>query len=188
MVEYKKPGGRKGRNYTRTEESAVDYPNRKPVRLTEYDYASPGAYFVTVCTHDRRCILSRIDVGAAISRPQDTPIAVILTPYGEIVDQAIRNIPSIYPHISVDKYVIMPNHVHLILCIHGDDAGRLIAAPTVSRVIGHMKRWASKQTGIALWQKSFHEHIIRNEADYRQIGDYIASNPGKWAEDQYYTE
>lgn len=176
------------RPYGITEEHAVDYPHRKPIRLTEYDYASPGAYFVTVCTHDRRCILSRIDVGAAISRPQDTPIAVILTPYGEIVDQAIRNIPSIYPHISVDKYVIMPNHVHLILCIHGDDAGRLIAAPTVSRVIGHMKRWASKQTGIALWQKSFHEHIIRNEADYRQIGDYIASNPGKWAEDQYYTE
>lgn len=63
----------------------------------------------------------------------------------------------------------------------------MIATPTVSMVIGQMKRWASKTCGVAIWQKSFHEHIIRREADYRQIWDYIDTNPAKWAEDCYYT-
>ena len=161
---------------------SMDLPNRKRIRLPNYDYSSPGAYFITICTQDRNCILSSIAVGAAISRPTE----VRLTRYGEIVDLAIRNISSIYPSISVDHYVIMPNHVHLILQIHSVEGGRMISAPTVSTVVGQMKRWASRQAGAALWQKSYHEHVIRNENDYREIWEYIDTNPAKWAEDRYY--
>ena len=187
----------------------MNQPKRKRIRLPEYDYSTPGAYFVTICTENRRCILSTITVGAAISRlpdtapsdgltpttavgaaisrPPDKAPVIVLTRYGEIVKQAIEQIPGIYPQISIDCYVIMPNHIHLILRIDTDADGRLIAAPTVSTVIGQMKRWASKTCGVAIWQKSFHEHIIRREADYRQIWDYIDTNPAKWAEDCYYT-
>ena len=82
----------------------------------------------------------------------------------------------------------MPNHIHLILRIHNDESGRMISAPTVSTVVGQMKRWASKQAATALWQKSYHEHVIRGEDDYRQIREYIENNPAKWAEDRYYTD
>lgn len=163
---------------------AMNLPKRKRIRLQSYDYSAPGAYFVTVCTHERRCIFSSIAVGAAISRPPE----VRLTRYGEIVDLAIRNIPSVYPNVSVDHSVIMPNHIHLILRIHPVEGGRMISAPTVSMVVGQMKRWASKQSGTALWQKSYHEHVIRGESEYREIWEYIEANPAKWAEDRYYME
>ena len=160
----------------------MDLPKRKQIRLPDYDYSAPGAYFVTICTRDRRCILSDVTVGAAISRPPE----VRLTRYGEIVDLAIRNIPSVYPSVSVDHYVIMPNHIHLILQIHCVEDGRMISAPTISTVVGQMKRWISRQAGTALWQKSYHEHVIRNENDYRDIWEYIENNPIRWAEDRYY--
>ena len=95
-------------------------PKRKQIRLHQYDYSSPGAYFVTICTKDRRCILSDVAVGAATSRPPE----LRLTAYGEIVDSAIKSIPAIYPAVFIDNYVIMPNHVHLILCINTDNDGR----------------------------------------------------------------
>ena len=98
----------------------MDLPKRKQIRLPEYDYSAPGAYFVTICTADRRRILSEIAVGAATSRPPDESSCVNLTSYGEIVDRAVQNIPSAYPHISVENYVIMPNHVHLLLSVHAD--------------------------------------------------------------------
>lgn len=160
----------------------MDLPQRRQIRLPDYDYSSPGAYFVTICTRDRQCILSDVSVGAATSRP---PI-LHLTALGEIVDLAIKNISAIYPHVSVDNYVIMPNHVHLLLRICTDEGGRQVAAPTVSSVIGQMKRWVSRQAKTALWQKSFHEHVIRNADDYRQIWEYIDANPARWAEDRYH--
>ncbi len=165
----------------------MNLPKRKQIRLPAYDYSTPGAYFVTVCTADRRCILSTISVGAAISRPP-TDELVQLTTYGKIVELAISNIPECYPQISVDNYVIMPNHVHLLLQINTDESGRLIAAPTLSTVIGQMKRWASKRAGEGLWQKSFHEHVIRNDEDYSAIWEYIDTNPVKWTLDRYFVD
>ena len=160
----------------------MDWPKRKQIRLPEYDYSTPGAYCVTICTQDRRCILSEIAVGAAISRPPE----MRLTRYGEIVDLAIHNISSVYPSVSVGHYVIMPNHIHLILLLHCVEGGRMISAPTVSTVVGQMKRWASRQAGTALWQKSYHEHVIRNENDYREIWEYVDTNPARWAYDRYF--
>ena len=110
----------------------MDLPKRKQIRLPEYDYSSPGAYFVTICTKDKRCTLSDIAVGAATSRPPELHLGA----FGEIVDLAINNISSVYPGFSVDKYVIMPNHVHMIVRIDTDKDGRQVAAPTVSSVVG----------------------------------------------------
>lgn len=181
----------------------MDQPKRKPNRLPEYDYSSPGAYFVTICTQDRRCILSSITVGEAISLPHsDEAFSLTLTDYGALVRQAIQNIPNHYPSVTVDNYVIMPNHVHLILRFEpaddgriissptaaGGNSGRLIASPTLSTVVGQMKRWVSKEAGRSLWQRSYHEHVIRGEADYREIWEYIDRNPAKWAEDRYWSK
>ncbi len=80
----------------------------------------------------------------------------------------------------------MPNHVHLILTITVDECGRMISAPTVSNVVGSMKRWVSKELGVSIWQKSFFDRVIRGEKDYLEIWQYIDENPLKWVSDELY--
>ena len=152
---------------------------RKRLRLQDFDYSQNGAYFVTICTRNRECLLGSI-VGADSIRPQ-----IKLSTVGQAVDGCIKEIPQHYPHISVEKYVIMPNHIHLILLFARND-GRMISAPTLSNVIGQMKRRASKITGIPIWQRSFHDHIIRTEQDYAEIWQYIDANPLTWEQDCFY--
>ena len=207
--------------------SVVDLPKRKIIRLPEYDYSSPGAYFVTICTKDRKCILSNISVGAdsrsgTSSLPalaaKAPPVPLLtrralggpnlqLTDTGKIVEQYILSTDRI-PGFHVDKYVVMPNHIHMILRIEngppgasaptndpqtraGEPSDRPIcaagpAAPTVSDAVGALKRLVNRKLGHDIWQRSYHEHVIRNENDYREIWAYIDANPAKWAEDRYY--
>ncbi|MCL1865131.1 MAG: hypothetical protein FWF73_04895 [Spirochaetes bacterium] len=122
--------------------------------------------------------------------------------YGIIVDKAINEISVHYKNVSVDKYVIMPNHIHLILIIQNnetdgrlrdygwsadDGCGRLIIAPTsVSIIVKQFKQYVSKQLGFSPWQKSFHDHIIRNNYEYNRIVEYIENNPARWGDDCYY--
>lgn len=150
-------------------------PSRKNIRLTSYDYASPGAYFVTICVNHRKPLLwERVPtVGAATCRPKTIPLSKI----GTVVDHHIREIPRRYPHISVDTYCIMPDHVHLLLTIHADENGRQIAAPTLSVVIGQLKRCVSMHIGFSLWQRSFSDHVLRNEKGYQAVWQYINNNP-----------
>ena len=103
-----------------------ELPSRKRNRLKHYDYSSCGAYFITICTSDRRNYFWN-GVGATIGRPQD----VDLSQYGKLVDEAINNIPSIYPALKLDHYVIMPDHIHLLLIIRADEYGRPMVAPTI---------------------------------------------------------
>ena len=124
-----------------------------------------------------------MDVGAIIDRPKNVP----LTNLGIIVQRSIENIPKHYPAISVDHYVIMPNHIHLLLQINTDVNGRSMIAPTISTVVRLMKGKVSKQAGFTVWQKGFYDHVIRNDNDYRDIWNYIEGNPSKWAEDTLYT-
>lgn len=154
---------------------------RKPTRLKDYDYSTLGAYFVTVCTKNRVNYFWH-NVGASIARPQDIP----LNENGKIVDKAINNIPKIYNNITVDRYVVMPNHIHLLLQIHSDENGRPMVAPTIKRVIQQMKGYVTKQIGKPIWQKLFNDHIIRGEQDYREIWEYIENNPIKWVDDEFY--
>ena len=165
-------------------------PQRKDLRLNGFDYDLTGAYFVTVCVKDRKPILSKVSendfasVGETIGLPSETLVkkcfdSVSLTEYGEIVNNAIKMISQIYPSISVDCYVIMPDHVHLILRIMTDENGRPMVSPTVSRVICQMKGYVTKQIGFSVWQKSFYDHVIRNKQDYDECSRYIHENPMK---------
>lgn len=159
----------------------MDLPKRKPNRLSDYDYGAPGAYFVTVCTNDRRNLFWD-DVGAGIARPQ----AIVLSRYGQIVKTAIQNIPLKYPAVAVDTYVIMPNHIHLLLHIRANDNGRPMVAPTISTIIQQFKGVVTKQIGFPVWQKLFHDHVIRGQRDYDEVWEYIENNPKKWQLDRLY--
>lgn len=151
-----------------------ELPERKRIRLKQYDYSTSGAYFITICTADKNKIFWN-RVGADTIRPDNVPLSAV----GKIVQQAINQIPTHYANITVDKYCIMPDHVHLLLRIHSDSNGRIISAPTVSTVVGSLKRWVAKETGQAIWQKSFYDHCIRNKNDYDEIWRYIENNPLK---------
>lgn len=159
----------------------MTFPQRKPNRLTEYDYSTPNAYFLTICTENRKNLFWK-NVGAIIDRPENVP----LTNLGCLVRQCIIEIPMHYPMISVDNFVVMPNHIHLLLQIHTDANGRSLIAPTISTVVRLMKGTVSKQAGFSVWQKGFYDHVIRNNKDYQSIWNYIQGNPSKWTEDQLY--
>lgn len=172
----------------------MDFRQRKKIRLEGYDYSSCGAYFVTVCITDRHGLLWE-NVGADIIRPNGLPP---LSKYGKIVDGAINAISLHYDNVAVDKYCIMPDHIHLlvfimpneieqIICVNGRsivESGRIISAPTLSTVVGQMKRWVSKQIGCSIWQKSFHDRIIRSEKGYQETWQYIDGNPANWKDDR----
>lgn len=151
---------------------------RKHNRLKKYDYSRNGYYFITICTEEKRKILCDISVGASCARP-----ITILSEIGKVVDENIGILNDIYETVRVDKYVIMPNHIHLVIAIQN---GRAQLAPTASCVIQQFKGKITKQVGFCIWQKSFYDHIIRNEADYLRILEYIENNPEKWTEDKYY--
>ena len=153
----------------------MELPNRKKNRLVSFDYSAPFAYFVTLCTQDRKNFFWK-NVGAIIDRPEDVP----LTELGVIVRRSIEDIPQHYPMISVDKFVIMPNHVHLLLQINTDEGGRSMIAPTLSTVVRLMKGAVTKQAGISVWQKGFYDHVVRGQKDYLEIWNYIEGNASEW--------
>jgi len=178
---------------------------RKLNRLKNYDYSSNGLYFITFCTKDRVHYLSEIIyddqfdgvtdeiygntefVGnAALGVP-----CVKLTGYGEIVNENIKKINEIYRYVSVVNYVIMPDHIHMVLFVSDFDDGNCgtprAAFPTksVSQVINALKSISTKQIGFSIWQKSFHDHIIRSEKEFLEICGYIDNNPINWGNDIY---
>jgi len=161
---------------------AKDLTSRKNVRLIGYDYSSAGCYFVTLCVKDKREMLGDV-VG-------DAPLRVphcVLSDYGAFVDEVICRIPNVYSHVCVDKYVIMPNHVHMI--VHVTGGTRSGAPPTkavVPQIVQSLKSMTTKQFGFSMWQRSYHDHIIRDDTEYQRIWQYIDENPSCWVEDDYY--
>ena len=164
-------------------------PERKPYRLKNYDYSQNGAYFITICTNNREKTLSHITRrDEHCSSANATPSAIIqLTNVGKIVENAIREIPEHYNGVFVDNYVVMPNHIHMIIRIDRE-SGRPMVVPTVSRIIQQMKGYATKQAGKPIWQSKAYDHIIRDDYDYMIKFRYIDENPIKWLlkEDEYY--
>ena len=158
-----------------------DKKARKPIRLVDFDYGSDGAYFITVCVKDRNPILSEIEkstnrfVGqAALCLPK-----INLTEIGRIVDKYINRIEKVHSGVIVDEYVIMPDHIHLLLRF--ERSGRQGAAyPTVSDIIKAFKTMVKKETGLSLFQRSYYDHIIRNEQDCLETIQYIRNNPLKY--------
>ena len=151
-------------------------PKRKLVRLKDYDYSSVGSYHITICTKDKKHLFWN-NVGATFGRPKSE---YVLSAYGEIVDREIRKIENIYDAVKIDKYVVMPNHVHMLISIVPDEIGRPQVAPTISRVIQQFKGTVSKQIGFSVWQKGYIDHIIRGQGDYDETWQYIDENPLKW--------
>lgn len=163
----------------------MELRQRKPNRLKGYDYSKNGVYFITICTKDRYEMLW--NVGATFGRPNNTNQH--LSKYGLIIDDEIHKIESVYDlSVSIDKYVIMPNHLHLIILLNNDCdiTGRPKVAPTISRIIQQFKGSVTKQIGFSVWQKLFHDHIICNEQEYQKIREYIDTNPLKWEIDCFY--
>ena len=171
-------------------------PKRKQPRLDNYDYSSAGAYFVTICTQNRRCILSRI-VGTGVP---DCPHPE-LSRYGEIADKCIRQLNEFYHHLSVENYVIMPNHIHLLIWVKEnktitDNGQSRTPVPTnveranssCSQFVSTFKRFCNKEYGENIWQARFYDHIIRNREDYEEHLRYIHENPIRWYDDELYTE
>ena len=110
-----------------------------------------------------------------------------MSAFGNAVKDEIERINFVYSDIvKIDKYVVMPNHIHMIVVI--DTYGRTQFAPTLSRVIKQFKGSITKQIRKSIFQKSFHDHIIRDEADYLKIWNYIETNPAKWQKDCFYIE
>lgn len=169
--------------------------HRRSVRLPEYDYAGPGAYFVTICTHERRVLF-----GAMVDREMR------LSPPGEIVLDCWNAIPDHFAHVALDAFVVMPNHVHGILIFGDRDIRRGMAchAPTasvrqfsqpsagaLSTVVGSFKSASAREInrlrntpGAAVWQRNYYEHVIRNEPDLDAIRQYIEHNPLRWHLDE----
>ena len=157
----------------------MEHPERKPNRLSEYDYSTGGAYFVTICTQDRKKILSTIVGGGAHDAPN-----VALTDIGEIVQKHIVNNNRI-PGITVDKFVIMPDHIHLIVLVDETAQKGTSRAPSpTNAVIPHLvstfKRFCHRDVGEKIFQRSYYDHVIRNQQDYDEIWQYIENNPRKW--------
>ena len=163
-----------------------DLPKRKHPRLNNYDYSSAGAYFVTICTHNRRSLLSKV-VGRGLA-----PAETELTEYGKIANDELMLISSRYPDVSVDKYVIMPNHIHIVFIKNGEAAGAS-PRPTVMDVVCAYKSLTTKKCKKLkpikkLFQTSFYEHVIRNRDDYEEVARYIENNPITWQYDELYSE
>ncbi len=170
----------------------MDEHKRKPNRLKGYDYSTQGAYFITVCTKDRRnyfwsekALNCRGDLWSSVQKD-------VLSDYGIIVTKEIEKIAGIYGDtVEIVNFVVMPNHIHLLIVLYNDvldEFGRPKVAPTTARVVQQFKGSITKQLGFSPWQKLYNDHIIRNYQDFLQHWKYIDDNPIRWLNDKYYNE
>ena len=172
-----------------------DLPKRKSTRLKNFDYSSAGAYFVTICVRDRMQILSEIvrtdltsankTIGIAVGEGLAPPeITVKLKPCGKIVKEQLQLIETRFPSVTVEDYVIMPDHIHAVIFLHGK-AGGASPSPTLDDVICAFKSLTSRSCkqkyGIEkMFQRSSAEHIVRDREDYETRRKYIYENPKRW--------
>lgn len=171
-----------------------ELPKRKDIRLKNFDYSSPGAYFITICTENRKnyfwnCTLNPQTfewhaVGANCVRPRNLPLSDI----GIIVMDELEKWHKLYDAVELSSYVIMPNHLHIMVLIYADEDGRPQVAPTIDRMVKQFKGAITKKVGYPIWQKSFMEHVIRNKLDFEIRSKYIYENPARWYYDDLYAE
>jgi REP element-mobilizing transposase RayT len=167
--------------------------HRRSIRMRGYDYAQPGAYFVTVCTQDNRHLFGDVVEGQ-----------MRLNESGETVRACWLWLAKRYSHVELDEWIVMPNHIHAIVRIHDRRGGSGTApggasrcAPTkpLGRLIGAFKTVSTKRfneirgtPGTVVWQRNYYEHIIRNEDECEKIREYVRRNPLLWACDRYNPE
>ena len=164
----------------------MDLAKRKQNRLENYNYSQEGAYFITICVKDRKRILSNINVGTGVL---DCPKIELLN-HGKIADKYINQLNDFYDNVSVDKYVIMPDHIHFILSVKNGQSGTPVPTyetikndnknSVIAKFISTFKRFSNKEYGENIWQPRYYDHIIRNQKDYNEICQYIENNPLKY--------
>ena len=164
---------------------------RKNTRLDGWDYASHSAYHVTFCTKNRACTLGRVVTESEIDgrdqcrHDEIRADHVVLSDLGKECDATIRNIASNSQDVKIWNYVVMPNHVHLLVELA--EAAKRPLGSVIGNIKAKVTSWA-KRNGMQhdIWQRGFHEHIIRGSEDFEHVWNYIETNPAKWADDQYH--
>jgi putative transposase len=166
----------------------TNLPKKKNIRLKNYDYSKAGYYFITICTSKRLNLLSNI-VGCGLNTTPLTELKQIGT---EII-RSIEFISNQYQNVSIDAYIIMPNHIHLIIVLQENKLDGQ-KTPPIHKIVGQLKSFTNKKYNeinktkcLILWQRNYYEHIIRNEKEYESIYEYIETNPFKWEDDEYYS-
>ena len=164
-----------------------ELPKRKQNRLKEYNYSADGWYFITICTKGRMPILSRIVGSDILGAPQ-----VQLLACGKIVEKNLQQLQTFYVNIKAEQYVIMPNHVHMILSVSNNGAPGMSPptkqCATIPLFVATLKRFCNKEFGEQIWQRSFYDHIIRDQNDGAEISRYIYENPIKWSSDKLFVD
>ncbi len=162
----------------------MELSKRKHIRLINYDYSQNGAYFITICTQSRAHILGDI-VGQGLCSCR-------LSQIGSIVKSEIEDLLIRFNTIAIPKYVIMPNHIHLIIEIQRQEQS---PCPTIGEIICAFKSISTKKAnslnnshGKKIWQYRYHDHIIRSEEEYLKFWEYIDTNPLKWKDDEYFMQ
>lgn len=166
--------------------------HRRSIRLKDYDYTQNGAYFVTICTHERLCMFGQVVEGA-----------MVVSEGGRIVTKEWEQTATVRSSVELDAFVVMPNHVHGILVITESVRATRRVAPTsttlqsgsLGAIIGQFKSTVTKRINHLphppdhrIWQCNYYEHIIRNEESLNHTRAHIVNNPAKWAEDSLYIE
>lgn len=148
-------------------------------RLAGFNYANPGYYFLTACSAERLPLFSKIEDGI-----------IHLVPIGTLLESVITSSFLNFPNLTLDEYVIMPNHVHLLVYV--DLANEHVSASSLMKTIKGASMASVRKAGLlpsgmrTIWQKGFHDEIIRNDAHLERVRAYIQDNPRKWAEDEYF--
>jgi len=157
-------------------------PQRKSLRLKHYDYTQNGFYFITICIQNKACLLGEI-----------IDQKMILNNAGVMIDEIWHEIPQYYEGFQVHEFVVMPNHIHGIIEIssHGKTLGlsdvvQRFKTLTTNKYIHGVKDYDWKRFEKKLWQRSYYEHIIRNEKTLEEIQTYIINNPVNWDKDSLF--
>jgi REP element-mobilizing transposase RayT len=165
---------------------------RKSIRLKGYDYSQNGAYFITICTEHRECLFGTIRNGK-----------MVLNEIGTIARNELEKTSTIRKYMTIDCFIVMPNHVHAIVIIDNpvgaycntplrgkfkspsNNLGAMIRGykSTVTKKINQFRQTYKKP----IWQRNYYEHIIRNEESFQKISDYIIANPQSWGNDKLYS-
>jgi len=162
--------------------------HRRSIRLKNYDYASAGAYFVTICTHEKACLLGDIVNGQ-----------IQLSVYGRVIEFEWLKTAELRNNIVLDVFVIMPNHVHGMIIITRRGVLRYVptqsefrsSSQAIGAIVRGFKSAVTKRIndirhmlGAPIWQRNYYEHIIRNERELNKIREYIINNPLQWELDK----
>lgn len=155
------------------------FPQRKSPRLQGYDYSQAGAYFVTICTKNRHHLFGHVDGDK-----------MCLSDEGDIAYANWQIIPEHYTDVDLDAFVVMPNHIHGILILLGNDtAFKTVLGRVINAYKGAVTARIRKRTDtdMIVWQSRYHDHIIRDEVDLNRLREYVMYNPARWAEDTFYS-